>query len=97
MLTILSSKISQKIVKCFKKCYFLPNFQIILIGRHPLYPHRGGTRTNLKEGQLVVGAQKNFQKLVMRVRHIQKFHVLKGRAALLLLGEGGATAPRCPP
>ena len=37
---------------------------------------RGGSRTNLKEGQLVVGALKIFQKLVMRVRYIQQFHTL---------------------
>ena len=35
---------------------------------------RGGSRTNLKEEQLVVGALKIFQKLVMRVRYIQQFH-----------------------
>ena len=34
---------------------------------------RGGSRANLKEGQLIVGLQKNFQKLVTIVRCIQQF------------------------
>ena len=38
-------------------------------------PIRGGSRANLKEGQLVVGALKDFQKLVTRVRCIQQFQI----------------------
>ena len=36
---------------------------------------RGGSRANLKEGQLVVGALKNFQKLVTRVRCMQQYQI----------------------
>ena len=39
---------------------------ISIIGKDP----RGGSRANLKEGQSVVGALKNFQKLVTSVRCI---------------------------
>ena len=36
---------------------------------------RDGSKANLKEGQSVVGALKNFQKLVTRVRCIQQFQI----------------------
>ena len=36
---------------------------------------RGGSKANLKEGQSVVGALNNFQKLVTRVRCIQQFQI----------------------
>ena len=36
---------------------------------------RGGYRANLKGGQLVVGALKDFQKLVTRVRCMQQFQI----------------------
>ena len=35
--------------------------------------YMGGSRANLKEGQSLVGALKIFQKLVTRVRCIQRF------------------------
>ena len=37
---------------------------------------RGGSRANLNEGQFVMGALKNFQKLVMNIRCIQPFQTL---------------------
>ena len=37
---------------------------------------KGGYRANLKEGQSVVGALKNFQKLVTSVRCMQQFQSL---------------------
>ena len=40
-----------------------------------LSPARGGSTAILKEGQLVVGALKNFQKLVTRVRCIPQFQI----------------------
>ena len=36
---------------------------------------RSGSRANLREGQLVVGALKNFQRLVTRVRCLQQFQI----------------------
>ena len=36
---------------------------------------RGGSRANLKEGQLVVRALKNFQQSVTRVRCIKQFQM----------------------
>ena len=36
----------------------------------------GGSRANLKEGEFVVEALKNFQKLVTNVRCIQQFQTL---------------------
>ena len=48
-------------------------FQLLVVANSYNSYCRGGSRANLKEGQSVVGALKNFQKLVTRVRCIQRF------------------------
>ena len=44
---------------------------------------RGGSRANLKKGQLVVGALKNVKKLVTRVRCIQQFLTIAALSDLI--------------
>ena len=45
---------------------------------------RGRSKANLKEGQLVAGALKNFQKLVTRVHCIHQFPVLYSHSKKIL-------------
>ena len=54
-------------LQSFFPLLLLPRFYSVQIF---LESARGGSRANLKKGQLVVGALKNFQKLVTRVRCI---------------------------